>query len=986
MPETYVPSTTLDQCPVNEIPLYPPEYFTDTSVVSATVLANLSTDRIEKFTAAQTAVLVALQLAELDEARVQKLSFAASLTVVNNTFPLTSIQVAYLKGTQVALLTSGQIKSLNAARVQAITIASLASLTKDQMGLFDVDQIPHFTTAQIAALKVGASSSNQQIQGLSVNQIKKLTIADAANQVGALTAVQIQTLSDAQVQAFTATQIPKLHVEHLHATEVTGENAHSKQLSLLTSAQIKALIESQIQSLSTEAQVNALSVAQIAFLNAIQIPYFTEAQVPFFLEAQIKALTDEQIPALTYATDKNQIANFTPTQIPFFKPEQVGLMTANQVVNFLPTQIAVFTDLQTAAFTKAQLDLIESANAINAFKQAKFNSVRNYPFKPAQLDIVLPANIKDIQLDHLYKLSPAADYINVLSADQMKGFTQTQMKNFSDAAVAALSGVQVLALEPAASEDHCLLSDLFVSQFTFFNEEAQTAIQGSAKLVAPLDQFQSSALDKSSGFYTQFAMTPVRNITNQTALTYLTPLQISYLTRGQIVSLKNIGGGYQTKISRDALASLNANVLGMDSASSVIVSASNPLDYQLALINPLDATHGAAYTTLGNSFTATQLNAFSAEQFTAFNSKLISSNEISNLNGCLPKITSQKLSNMTSTQVTNFKPSQLLIIKNLFGVESNMTYETVSKFQPYQLAGARDVNTPSYWVAAADWVDSTPPGLQPIIWFTTTIIDFLKTLIASNSKINFELSALNVTNVSTPSLETVSENTLGTYDNVIKFEMTESDAKSFITYKKLANDVLAFYTDTTKFNVKGKKAGSSKKSIGSFDFSHSNVLESNATTDLNCSVAHHFTRKQVSEKYGVNSVDLIKTPATKISELNAAINTKSNQTITDSLLKIDTSNPSGDKAGLTQDANSKWYSNLTGFTQDNDDTVNVPTAIYNLIAAKFGSRLETNIATDGVYNMPITVGDTFRFLISLAGSGAFSSVANTYLVVIEVIA
>jgi len=984
MPETYVPSTTLDKCPVEEIPLYPAEYFLDTSLVSATVLANLSADRIEQFTAAQTANLVAIQLVDLDEARVQKLSFVASLTVVNNTFPLSSSQVGYLKGTQVASLTSPQIKSLNAARVQAITIASLASLTKEQMGLFETTQIPHFTTAQIAALKIGASASNQQIQGLSVNQIKALTVADATNQVGALTAVQIKTLSDAQVQAFTATQIPKLHVEHLHATEVTGENAHSKQLSLLTSDQIKALIESQIQSLSTEAQVQALSADQIAFLNVIQIPYFTEAQVPRFLEAQIKALTDAQIPALTYATGANQIASFTTTQIPFFKPEQVGLMTANQVVNFLPAQIEVFTDLQTAVFTKAQLDLIEGAAAINAFKQTKFNSVRNYPFKPSQLDLVLPANIKDIQLDHLYKLSPAADYINVLSADQMKGFTQTQMKNFSDAAVAALSGVQVLALEPAASEDHCLLSDLFVSQFTFFNEEAQTAIQGSAKLVGPLDQFQSSALDKSSGFYTQFAMTPVRNITNQTALTYLTPLQITYLTRGQIASLKNINGGYQTKISRDALASLNANVLGMDSAATVVISSSNPLDYQLALINPLDANHGTAYTTLGNSFTAAQLNAFSAEQFAAFNSKLISSTEISHLNGCLSKITSQKLTNMTSSQVTNFKPSQLSIMKDLFA--SNMSYDTATKFAAYQLAGARDLGTPSYWVPAADWVDSTPTGLQPITWFTTVIIDFLKALIASNSHINFELSALNVSGVSTPSLETVSENTLGTYDNVIKFEMTESDAKSFITYKKLANDVLAFYTDTTKFNVKGKKVGSSKKSMGSFDFSHSNVLESNSTTDLNCSIAYHFTRKQVSDKYGVNSVDLIKSPATKISELNASINTKSNQTISDTLLKIDSTSPSGDKAGLTKDANNKWFSNLSGFTQDNDDTINVPTAIYNLIAAKVGSRLETNVATDGVYNMPITVGDTFRFLISLSGSGPFSSVANSYLVVIEVVA
>lgn len=985
MPATYVPTTTLDNCPVEEISLYPVGYFLDTSVVSATVLANLSADRIEQFTAAQTAVLVAAQLADLDEPRVQKLSFVASLTVVDNTFPLSSSQVGYLKGTQVALLTSVQIKSLNAARIQAITIASLASLTKDQMGLFETTQIPHFTTAQIAALKVGASSSNQQIQGLSVNQVKALTVADAANQVGALTADQIHVLSDSQVQAFTATQIPKLHVEHLYATAVSGANGHSKQLSLLTSDQIKALIESQIHSLSTEAQVQALSASQIAFLNVSQIPYFTEAQVPFFLEAQIKALTDAQIPALTYATGANQIANFTTTQIPFFKSEQMGLMTANQVVNFLPAQIQAFTDLQTAAFTKAQLDLIEDADAINAFKQTKFNSVRNYPFKPSQLEVVLPEKIKDIQVDHLYKLSPAADYINVLSADQMKGFSQTQMKNFSDAAVAALSGVQVLAWEPASSGDHCLLSDLFVSQFTFFNEEAQTAIQGSSKLVAPLSEFQSSALDKSSGFYTQFAMTPVRNITNQTALTYLTPLQITYLTRGQIVSLKNISGGYQTKISRDALASLNANVLGMDSAASVVVSSSNPLDYQLALINPLDATHGTAYTTLGNSFTATQLNAFSGEQFAAFNSKLISSSVISQLNGCLPKITSQKLSNMTSGQVTNFKPSQLLIMKDLFAAAANMSYDTASKFTAYQLAGSRNLETPSYWVAAADWADSTPTGSQPITWFIPLIVDFLTTLIASNSHINFELSALNVSNVSTPSLETVSENTLGTYDNVIKFEMTESDAKSFITYKKLANDVLAFYTDTSKFNVKGKKVGSSKKSMGSFDFSHSNVLESNATTDLNCSVAHHFTRKQVSEKYGVNSVDLIKSPATKISELNASINTKSNQTISESLSKIDSSNPTGDKAGLTKDDNNKWFSNLNGF-DPNDYTVNVPTAIYNLIAAKFGSRLETNVAVDGVYNMPIKVGDTFRFLINLAGSGPFSSVANTYLVVIEVVA
>jgi len=953
--------------------------------VSATVLANLSADRIEQFTATQTAVLVAVQLADLDETRVQKLSFVASLTVADNTFPLSSSQVGYLKGTQVALLTSVQIKSLNAARIQAITIASLASLTKDQIGLFKTTQIPHFTTAQIAALKVGASSSNQQIQGLSVNQVKALTATDLANQVGALTADQIHALSDDQVQAFTATQIPKLHVEHLYATAVSGANGNSKQLSLLTSDQIKALIEAQIHSLSTEAQVQALSASQIEFLNVSQIPYFTEAQVPFFLEAQIKALTDTQIPALTYAIGANQIAKFTTTQIPFFKPEQMGLMTANQVFNFLPDQIAVFTDLQTAAFTKEQLDLIVSADAINSFKQTKFNSVRNYPFKPSQLDVVLPENITDIQADHLYKLSPAADYINVLSAQQMKGFTSTQMKNFSDAAVAALSGIQVLALEPAVTEDHCLLSDLFVSQFTFFNEEARTAIQGSSKLVGPLDEFQSSALDKSSGFYTQFAMTPVRNITNQTALTYLTPLQITYLTRGQIASIKNISG-YQTKISRDALASLNINVLGMDSAASVIVSSSNPLDYQLALINPLDANHGAAYTTLGKSFTATQLNAFSAEQFAAFNSKLIASSEISNLNGCLPKITLQKLANMTSGQVTNFKPSQLLVMQNLFASASNMSYDTASKFAAYQLAGSRDLlETPSYWVAAADWVDSTPTGLQPITWFSAVIVDFLKTLIASNSHINFELSALNVSNVSAPFLETVSENTLGTYDNVIKFEMTESDAKSLITYKKLANDVLAFYTDTSKFNVKGKKAGSGKKSIGSFDFSHSNVLESNATSDLNCSIAHHFTRKQVSEKYGVNSVDLIKSPATKISELNAAINTKSNQTITDSLLKLDASNPIGDKVGLTKDNNDKWYSNLNGF-DPNDYTVNVPTAIYNLISAKVGSRLETNVASNGVYNMPIRVGDTFRFLISLAGSGAFSSVANTYLVVIEVVA
>jgi hypothetical protein len=983
MDNTHVPTTTLDMCPVDEIHLYSPEYFTDTSVVSAAVLANLSADRIEQFTAAQTAVLVASQLAELDEPRVQKLSHVGSLTVVSNTFPLTDTQVGYLIGSQVAVLTSAQIKSLNSARIKAINLTSLPSLSKDQMGMFNPEQMPMFNTEQVAAFKHGASNTTQQIQGLSVDQIKALTSTDDANQVGALTADQIHAFSDAQVKAFTKTQIPKLHVEHLYATAVSGATGHSNQLSLLLSDQIESLLETQIQSLSLQEQVQALTEAQIKSFDDSQIPYFTESQVAFFLEAQIKALTDTQIPALTYAEGVNQIANFTTTQMGYFKPTQMALMTPNQVAHFLPEQIAVFTDLQTAAFTKAQLDLIEDPDAINAFKHNKFNSVRSYPLNPDQLSKVLPANIEDIQVDHIYKWSPAADYISALSTDQMKGFTPTQMKHFSDAAIAAISPAQVLAWEPASSGDHCLLADLFVSQFAAFNSDARSAIQGSDKLVPPLSEFQSSALDKSSGFYTQFQMTPVRNITNQNALTHLTPLQMTYLTRGQILSLKNLTN-YQTQISRDAIASLNANVLGMDSAAGIVVTLDYPPTYQLALINPNDISYGTAYTTLGNSFTAAQLNAFSAGQFSAFNSKLIATTVINALDGYLSQITLAKLSNMTSTQVINFKPAQLLIMKNLFAAESNMSYETASKFQPYQLAGARDVDTPSYWVAAADWADSTPTGLQPISWFTTVIIDFLKTLIASNSKLNFELSALNVSNVSTPSLETISENTLGIYDNVIKFEITETEAKCFITYRKLANDVLAFYTDISKFNIKGKKTGSTKKSIGAFDFSQSNVLGQDGTTDLNHSMAFNFTRYQVEEKYGVASVDLIKNPATKISELNAAINTKANQTIYNALSKLDCNNPT-DTTGLTKDENELWSSSLNGYNQD-DLTISVPTAIYNAIASKVGSRLETNVATNGVYNMPITVGDTFRFLISLAGVGAFSSVAKTYLVIIEVVA
>jgi hypothetical protein len=299
------------------------------------------------------------------------------------------------------------------------------------------------------------------------------------------------------------------------------------------------------------------------------------------------------------------------------------------------------------------------------------------------------------------------------------------------------------------------------------------------------------------------------------------------------------------------------------------------------------------------------------------------------------------------------------------------------------LAGGKSVETPSYWVAAVDWTDNSPTaGVQMTKWFEDDVITLLKMLIASNSHINFELTSLNVSGVATPSLETVSENTIGSYDHIIKFEMTEAEAKTFVTYKKLNNDVLAFYTDTTKFNIKGKNSGS-KKTIGNFDFSLSNVLESNSA-DTNCTIAHHFTRKQVFEKYGVNSVDLIKTPATKISNLNTATNTKANQTISAALLKIDATNPT-DTTGLTQDTvTQKWYSNLNGF-DPNDYSVNVPTSIYNLIAAKFGSRLETNVATDGVYNMPITAGDSFRFLITLSGVGVFSSVENIYLVIIEVV-
>jgi hypothetical protein len=247
------------------------------------------------------------------------------------------------------------------------------------------------------------------------------------------------------------------------------------------------------------------------------------------------------------------------------------------------------------------------------------------------------------------------------------------------------------------------------------------------------------------------------------------------------------------------------------------------------------------------------------------------------------------------------------------------------------------------------------------------------------------LAALNVSNITAPGLTIVSENTLGSYDNVIKFEMTETEAKSLITYQKLANEVLAFYTDISKFNITGTRTGG-KKQIGAFDFTHSNVLGPDGTTDLNHSIAFNFTQHQVKEKYGVSSVDIIKDSTSRINTLKALINTTANQKISSTLSKIDCNNPTGDKAGLTQDSEGKWFTNLSGFIEDEDETVNVATAMYNTIAANFKSRLETNIATNGVYYMPIIQGDTFRFLINLVGTGAFASVAKTYLVIIEVVA
>lgn len=990
-------ATTLTNTPPGEIKDLFVEYFSDASV-TASVLASLTVEQLAEITAAQTAVLVAAQLTELTELQVKSLSNVSSLTVpVNGAFPLTSIQVGFLKTEQLTALTQTQLQSFDQTRILALVL-KITSLTKVQIGHFNVTQIPFFSVDQIQALTVGAASSNEQIQGLTSGQIAALTYASTANQVAALTAAQIHVLSATQIGAFTANQIPSLSVKDLYPTLVEGASGHIAQLTLLTLAQIQALSSSQVKSLTNE-QVPVLTTVQIASFTPVQIPYFDALQVKMFTQVQIQALTItpgyEQIQALTYGAGQtvNQIAAFTTTQIPFILPTQLAAMSKDQVNQFIVAQISLFSQLQTAVFTKLQLSTIPitggGIDKINAFKINFFNSTASLPFSADQLSVVLPQSIKDMQADHFYKLTTA--HIEQMTPLQFAGLTTTLMKNWADANVAVIKEIQVLAfakkLNTLGTElidlevtDTCLLTSLFVGQFPLFNDAAKTAIRNNAVLTPSLVPAQQSAIDSTTTFVTIYDKSSVRSINSATHLTYLKTSQMAFLVRSQIIMIKALVG-YESMICRDALAELNANILGMSITDipGLNITSVYPQTFQLDQLLPSDVT----LQSLGEAFTAIQLNKFSSPQFIAFNSKLISFTAIPNLDECLDFMSQPMLFNMTDAQVQMFKPYGLKKMKGLFG---NMNYDTAKKFTTYQRAGVKNSSTPIAWAAASDWDNYTPPGKQPMSWFTEIIIAYLQQIMDTNAQLIIELAQLNSTAASL-ALDTLGTNNLTGYVGKLVFEIIQSDIQKTVTYKKSTDGVVKLFTQKDNFKLKGTKLSAQKKSWGFFDVDDSRVLNNDGSTSVE--VCKYYIQEQVFLNTGVKTVELVNNAQSIMTQLNASINTAVRNTLQTHLGDFDSI--TGIKDNLSQEGTTgSYYSPFGGNTLTDDYLLTVAQTMYSQIATQLKTRLDNNTLVTGttdMYPLPLVAGDLLRFLLTISHpGGTIISTPLTFLIEIKVVA